>query len=89
MHNLQDNLSSCKFSAGWCRIHNPDTNEDVADNLTTTEFTIAMLANRGWTNKEISEYLEITPRTVKQHLTCVFNKLNIENRKQLKNFMLR
>ena len=78
-----------KFSAGWCRIHNPDTNEDVADNLTTTEFTIAMLANRGWTNKEISEYLEITPRTVKQHLTCVFNKLNIENRKQLKNFMLR
>ena len=77
-----------KFSAGWRRIHNPDTNEDVADNLTTTEFTIAMLANRGWTNKEISEYLEITPRTVKQHLTCVFNKLNIENRKQLKNFML-
>ena len=74
-----------KFSAGWRRIHNPDTNEDVADNLTTTEFTIAMLANRGWTNKEISEYLEITPRTVKQHLTCVFNKLNIENRKQLKN----
>lgn len=78
-----------KFSAGWRRIHNPDTNEDVADNLTTTEFTIAMLANRGWTNKEISEYLEITPRTVKQHLTCVFNKLNIENRKKLKNFMLR
>lgn len=78
-----------KFSAGWRRIHNPDTNEDVADNLTTTEFTIAMLANRGLTNKEISEYLEITPRTVKQHLTCVFNKLNIENRKQLKNFMLR
>lgn len=78
-----------KFSAGWRRIHNPDTNENVADNLTTTEFTIAMLDNRGWTNKEISEYLEITPRTVKQHLTCVFNKLNIENRKQLKNFMLR
>ena len=78
-----------KFSAGWRRIHNLDTNEDVADNLTTTEFTIAMLANRGWTNKEISEYLEIIPRTVKQHLTCVFNKLNIENRKQLKNFMLR
>ena len=78
-----------KFSAGWRRIHNPDTNEDVADNLTTTEFSIAMLANKGWTNKEIAEYLGITQRTVKQHLTCVFNKLNIENRKQLKNFMLR
>ena len=78
-----------KFSAGWRRIHKPDTNEDVADNLTTTEFAIAMLANKGWTNKEIAEYLGITQRTVKQHLTCVFNKLNIENRKQLKNFMLR
>lgn len=50
--------------------HNPHTNEDVADNLTTTEFTIAMLANRGWTNKEIAEYMDITQRTVKQHLTC-------------------
>lgn len=47
------------------------------------------LPNKGWTNKEIAEYLGITQRTVKQHLTCVFNKLNIENRKQLKNFMLR
>lgn len=78
-----------KFSAGWRRIHNPDTKEDVADNLTTTEFTIAMLANRGWTNQEIAEYLDITQRTVKQHLTCIFNKLNIESRKQLKAFMLR
>ncbi len=78
-----------RFSAGWRRIHNSDTNEDVADNLTTTEFTIAMLANRGWTNKEIAEYMDITQRTVKQHLTCVFNKLNITNRKQLKDFMLR
>lgn len=78
-----------KFSAGWRRIHNPDTNEDVADNLTTTEFTVAMLANRGWTNIEIAEHLGITQRTVKQHLTCIFNKLGINNRKQLKTFMLR
>ena len=48
-----------------------------------------MLANRGWTNKEIAEHLDITTRTVKQHLTCVFSKLNITNRKQLKEFMLR
>lgn len=78
-----------RFSAGWRRIHNTDTNEDVADNLTTMEFTIAMLANRGWTNNEIADYLEIAPRTVKQHLSCVFNKLNITNRKQLISFMLK
>lgn len=78
-----------RFSAGWRRIHNSDTNEDVADNLTTTEFTIAMLANRGWTNNEIAEYMDIAPRTVKQHLSCIFNKLDISNRKQLKAFMLK
>ena len=77
------------FSYGWRRIHNPDTNEEVADNLTTMEFTIAMLANRGWTNPEIAEYMGITERTVKQRLTDIFNKLNISNRKQLKNYMLR
>ena len=78
-----------RFSYGWRRIHNPDTNEKVADNLTTTEFTIAMLANRGWTNSEIAEYMGVTERTVKQRLTDIFNKLSITNRKQLKNYMLR
>ena len=78
-----------KFSFGWRRIHNPDTNEYVADNLTTTEFTIAMLASRGWTNQEIADYMKITSRTVKQHMTCIFNKISISNRKQLKDYMLR
>ena len=49
---------SYRFSYGWRSIHNPDTNEEVADNLTTTEFTIAMLASRGWTNGEIAEYID-------------------------------
>ena len=78
-----------RFSYGWRRIHNPETKEDVADNLTTMEFTIAMLANRGWTNVEIAEYMGIMPRTVKQYLTTIYNKLNIDNRKQLKDYMLR
>lgn len=78
-----------RFSYGWRRIHNPDTQETVADNLTTTEFTIAMLASRSWTNIEIAEHMGITERTVKQHLTDIFNKLNISNRKQLHTYMLR
>ena len=78
-----------RFSYGWRRIHNPETKEDVADNLTTMEFTIAMLANRGWTNVEIAEYLGVTPRTIKQYLTTIYNKLNIDNRKQLEAYMLR
>ena len=78
-----------QFSHGWRCIHNPVANEDVADNLTTTEFTIAMLANRGWTNAEIAKYMSLTVRTVKQHLSSVFNKLNIDNRKQLNDYMLK
>ena len=78
-----------RFSYGWRRIHNPETKEEVADNLTTTEFTVAMLASRGWTNAEIADYMKLTERTVKQHLTMTFNKLNINNRKQLVDYMLR
>ncbi len=78
-----------QFSYGWRRIHNPVTKEDIADNLTTTEFTIAMLANRGWTNAEIADYMNMTLRTVKQHLSSVFNKLNIDSRGQLKDYMLK
>lgn len=78
-----------QFSYGWRRIHNPEAKEDIADNLTTTEFTIAMLANRGWTNTEIADYMSMTVRTVKQHLSSVFNKLNIDSRGQLKAYMLK
>ena len=43
-----------RFSSGWRRVHNPVTGHDVADDLTTTEFAIAMLAARGWTTQEIA-----------------------------------
>lgn len=78
-----------RFSAGWRKIHNPDTGHDVADNLTTTEFAIAMLAARGWTNQEIGEHMNITPNTVKSFISSILQKLSIRNRKELKQFMLR
>ncbi len=78
-----------RFSAGWRKIHNPTTGEDVADNLTTTEFAIAMLAARGWTNQEIGEHLNISPNTVKQYISVCLHKLNISRRQDLKNYMLK
>ncbi|MCD7744601.1 MAG: LuxR C-terminal-related transcriptional regulator [Lachnospiraceae bacterium] len=56
------------FSGGWRKVHNPNTGHDVADNLTTTEFAVAMLAARGWTYQEISTHMEITVNTVKAHM---------------------
>lgn len=78
-----------RFSAGWRRIHNPRMQEEVADNLTTTEFSIAMLLNRGWTIKEIASFLNVSENTVKTHARHVYAKLGIKNRRELSRFMLR
>lgn len=78
-----------QFSAGWRKIHNPMTGHDVADNLTTTEFTTAMLAARGWTNQEISQHLQVSVNTVKGNISSVLQKLHIKQRQDLKDYMLR
>ena len=40
-------------------------------------------------NAEIADYMDMTLRTVKQHLSSIFNKLNIDSRGQLKAYMLK
>ncbi len=77
-----------RFSSGWRRVHNPITGHDVADDLTTTEFAVAMLIARGWTQQEIAEHLNISANTVKSHLAQVKKKLNVRKRKDLKQYML-
>lgn len=77
-----------RFSWGWRQIHNPITDSSVADNLSTTEFAIAMLAARGWTNQEIAEHMNISLNTVKQYLSIIKEKLGITKRQELKKYML-
>ena len=76
------------FSAGWRKIHNPIAQHEVADNLTTTEFTIAMLYNRGWTAKEIAAYMSLSPRTITNAIQVIYQKLGISGKKELGQFML-
>ena len=45
------------------------TGHDVADDLTTTAFAIAMLAAMGWTSQEIAEHLNISVNTTKNHIS--------------------
>lgn len=78
-----------RFSSGWRRVHNPITGHDVADDLTTTEFAIAMLAARSWTTQEIANHLNISANTVKDHISEAMRKLRVETRKDLKKYMLR
>ncbi len=76
------------FSAGWRKIHNHVTGRSVADNLTTTEFACAMLAARSWSNKEIAAHMGISENTVRRYISNTLQKLNISQRKELKEFML-
>ncbi len=77
-----------KFSAGWRKIHNPDTGNNVADNLTTTEFAAAMLAARDWTNQEIAAHMGISEYTVRHHISTALQKLNVSQRKDLQKYLL-
>ena len=77
-----------QFSAGWRKVHNPDTGDHVADNLSTSEFTAAMLVARGWTNQEIADHLRLSPNTVKWYISNAMNTLGIQHRQDLKDFML-
>lgn len=77
-----------RFSAGWRRVHNPATGDDVADNLTTTEFAACMLAARDWTNAQIAEHLGVSVNTVKSRLSASMRKLGVTSRRDLARFML-
>ena len=48
-----------------------------------------MLAARGWTNQEIADHMGISPNTVKQYISVTLQKLNIKQRKDLGQYMLR
>lgn len=76
------------FSAGWRKIHRLVSRQEVADNLTTTEFSIAMLYNRGWTAKEIAAYMNLSPRTITNAIQVIYQKLGISSKRELGQFML-
>ncbi|MGK7895212.1 MAG: response regulator transcription factor [Xenococcus sp. (in: cyanobacteria)] len=54
--------------------------------LTPAEERVFWEVIQGFTNKQISERLFISPRTVQTHLSNILNKLDLENRTQLVRF---
>ena len=53
------------------------------DSLTDREHAVGLEVSKGATNREIAETLSITERTVKAHLSAIFNKLKVRDRVQL------
>lgn len=55
--------------------------------LSPKEIEVAKLISTGTANKQIAEQLHVTERTIKSHLTQIYNKLNIRDRMQLMLYM--
>ena len=57
--------------------------EELLEALTKREREVALEAAKGLSNKEIARVLSISERTVKAHLTSVFETLNVKDRLHL------
>ncbi|MGM9588715.1 MAG: helix-turn-helix transcriptional regulator [Faecousia sp.] len=77
------------FSRGWMKIHNPDSVNKVTDRLSPYEFSLAMMAARGKSNQEIADYMHISVNTVKFHLSNIYQKVEVSNRKELEQYLNR
>lgn len=57
-----------------------DAEEDAGSPLTEREQEVLAAVAQGQRNKEIARHLAITERTVKAHLTSIFQKLDVDSR---------
>lgn len=78
-YRLLDELKS--VATGKHRVYRAEL--ELLDSLTQREYEIAVRAGNGENNKQISQGLDITERTVKAHLTEIFRKLGIADRLKL------
>jgi DNA-binding NarL/FixJ family response regulator len=61
--------------AAWTRKGPPHTS-----GLTDRELEVLRLVARGWTNEHVAEALSISERTIRFHLTNVYDKLGVSSR---------
>ncbi|MBN1641010.1 MAG: response regulator transcription factor [Anaerolineae bacterium] len=54
--------------------------EGMVESLTEREMEVLEAVAHGWSNKEVSEALNISPHTVQVHLSNVFGKIGVKTR---------
>ncbi len=59
-----------------------NSNSDFGISFTNREEQILMLIAHGYSNKEIAEKLFISEKTVKNHITGIFDKIHVKDRTQ-------
>ncbi|MCM3887558.1 helix-turn-helix transcriptional regulator [Frankia sp. R82] len=74
-------LSAAKFAARPAAMSRPIS---FLATLTDSELKVASLVGQGRHNKEVARELNITTSTVEQHLTRVYRKLGVRNRRELR-----
>ena len=60
----------------------PDTHSAESGALTLRQLEVITMLGRGCSNKEIARALDVAERTVKAHVSAVFEALNVRNRTQ-------
>ena len=64
------------------RISENEIDIDKLAEFSDREQEILLFLSQGYTNKEIAKSLEISPNTVKTHISRLFDKLEVSNRTQ-------
>ena len=65
------------------QLPNAAKNDDWGDRLSDRERQVAKLVASGESNKEVAKHLSISERTVKAHMSAIFEKLGLRDRPQL------
>ena len=71
------------------RLANRDIDKDKIDSLTSRELEVLVKVANGMLNKEIATSLNISERTVKNHVSNIFKKIDVSDRTQAAVFAIR
>ncbi len=71
------------------RLVNRDIDKDKIDSLTSRELEVLVKVANGMLNKEIATNLNISERTVKNHVSNIFKKIDVSDRTQAAVFAIK